>query len=636
MTHTNQSFSFTQGGQTQIHKLRMLKQVMGTTFHISFIVAIITFLAVYFYNHHWSHILMYPFWALAEFMESLRGIFKHMKGFTFWVNYDTSLITRCGSEEFLRSPYSKQFISLLNQNLITALLMSFLSMILTFFISIFYFTRKGKTLKKTQHLNGLEVKDLKGYKKTLKANKVKTSLMIDEIPYPYDVEVKHMMVSGTTGSGKSNMMNHLLKAIRERGDKAVIVDTTGGFVEKFYDPNRDVLLNPFDKRSTDWCLWSEPLNQVYEFEDMAESLIPQNLHGDPFWTSASRQMVSESLKYAKYNYKKLSDVFEILMTKDIKKCEAFFKGTSISALFSKDMEKTMLSVRATLATYLKSLLILKDNDDGFSIDSWVKNENQKGFLFIAGVPKQRAQLRSLWSIWFNIAIKAMMDLKPNDKRRVWFIVDELSSLNKLPSIDMALAEGRKYGACLVLGFQNFAQIQGIYGVQGSKSMSELMVSKFMFKAVDHDNALLLSKMFGNKTFIEPHENISYGANEIRDGVNVSHNKRMEPLVPPERLMHLDPLQFYAMVDMSKVCLNASFSYYGMPSVTSPFDEVVPNLTIGEILRQKGSPVLDEDGGDEIGDDKTAAVRINDLKSKQDKEITPLSFDQLKQQLEKNL
>jgi type IV secretory pathway TraG/TraD family ATPase VirD4 len=237
-------------------------------------------------------------------------------------------------------------------------------------------------------------------------------------------------------------------------------------------------------------------------------------------------------------------------------------------------------------------MILKDNDSGFSIDSWLKNENQKGFLFIAGVPKQRAQLRSLWSVWFNIAIKSMMDLKPNDKRRVWFIVDELSSLNKLPSLDMALAEGRKYGACLVLGFQNFAQIQSIYGVQGSKSMSELMVSKFMFKAVDHDNALLLSRMFGSKTFVEAHENISYGANEIRDGINRSHNRRTEPLVPPEKLMHLDPLHFYGLVDLSKVCLNASFSYYDAPSVSSSFDEIIPTLTIGEILRKKGSEVLD--------------------------------------------
>ncbi|CAO5681002.1 MAG: hypothetical protein HEEMFOPI_01425 [Holosporales bacterium] len=74
------------------------------------------------------------------------------------------------------------------------------------------------------HLLGFEVKDLKGYKASLKKHKVKSNLTLDDLPYPFDAEVKHMMISGTTGSGKSNMMNHLLKAIRERRDKAVIVN----------------------------------------------------------------------------------------------------------------------------------------------------------------------------------------------------------------------------------------------------------------------------------------------------------------------------------------------------------------------------------------------------------------------------
>jgi len=152
----------------------------------------------------------------------------------------------------------------------------------------------------------------------------------------------------------------------------------------------------------------------------------------------------------------------------------------------------------------------------------------------------------------------------------------------------------------------------------------------MFKAVDHDNAFLLSRMFGNKTFVEHHENISYGVNEIRDGVSVSHNKKVENLVPPEKLMHLDPLHFYAMVDMSKVCLKASFSYYDMPSISSSFEETIPTLTIGEILRQKGTDVF----GDGQDENKTVSVSIKDIELKPDKEINSISFDQIKKEMEK--
>ena len=43
MSNTTQSFAFMQGGQTQIHKMRMLKQVTISTFKISLFMGIVTF-----------------------------------------------------------------------------------------------------------------------------------------------------------------------------------------------------------------------------------------------------------------------------------------------------------------------------------------------------------------------------------------------------------------------------------------------------------------------------------------------------------------------------------------------------------------------------------------------------------------
>ena len=39
-------------------------------------------------------------------------------------------------------------------------------------------------------------------------------------------------------------------------------------------------------------------------------------------------------------------------------------------------------------------------------------------------------------------------------KNVWIIVDELPSLEKIPKLKTALAEGRKYGGCVVAGLQN--------------------------------------------------------------------------------------------------------------------------------------------------------------------------------------
>jgi len=45
-------------------------------------------------------------------------------------------------------------------------------------------------------------------------------------------------------------MREILTNALARGDRAVIADPDGGYLERFYDPVRgDVILNPFDERS---------------------------------------------------------------------------------------------------------------------------------------------------------------------------------------------------------------------------------------------------------------------------------------------------------------------------------------------------------------------------------------------------
>ncbi len=571
MTDTTQTFAFTQGGQTQIHKMRMLKQVTVSTFKISLFVGLVTFVSYYFYTNYWMNILMYPFWGMAECMNLMKLVFIHLKGFTYIVDIDYKTIVKCTPEYFLSAGYPQKLIAYLNYTLIQGAIYGVISMLLTVFVSIYYFMRKGKTLKNTKQLSGIKVSDIKNFKETLKKQKVPTNLTVDKMPIPFEAEVKHFMISGTTGSGKSNMINHLLKAIEERGDKAVIVDTTGGFVEKFYQEGRDTILNPYDARTKDWCLWSEPLNHDYEFNDLAESLIEKQ-HNDVFWANTSRQAVTAMLKYIKHNSRDLGEGLDILLTKPLRETQAIFKGTAVESLFAKENERTVLSIRATLTTQLESLYSLKNNKTGFSVDDWIKHEQRSSFLFLSGLPKQRAALRPLWSVWFNIGVKSVMDLRPDPNRRIWFIVDELSSLNKLPCLDMALAEGRKYGACMVLGFQNMAQIQEIYGTRGTKSLSELMVNKFLFQAVDFDNALMLSRFFGERQILESHENVSFGANEIRDGVSLTHHKKTESIIRASDLMELKPLHFYSRIAGQNTCIKGDFTYFSNPSISHAFIE----------------------------------------------------------------
>jgi len=59
-----------------------------------------------------------------------------------------------------------------------------------------------------------------------------------------------------------------------------------------------------------------------------------------------------------------------------------------------------------------------------------------------------------------------------DQRPVWFVIDELASLQKLPQLHTAITENRKSRNPLVLGFQGKAQLEVIYG-----HLAEVMLSQ---------------------------------------------------------------------------------------------------------------------------------------------------------------
>jgi hypothetical protein len=85
-------------------------------------------------------------------------------------------------------------------------------------------------------------------------------------------ETKHFKFIGTTGSGKSTAIRELLTGALARGDRALIADPDGGYLNRFYDRDRgDVILNPFDERSVQWDLFAE-IEKLYDVRCAASSL----------------------------------------------------------------------------------------------------------------------------------------------------------------------------------------------------------------------------------------------------------------------------------------------------------------------------------------------------------------------------
>ena len=113
------------------------------------------------------------------------------------------------------------------------------------------------------------------------------SCRVAGIPYPARTETQHTIVSGTTGSGKTVLIADLVAQVRARGERCVIYDKMGSYTRAFFDPDRDVLMNPLDARAPRWSPFYEARNPR-DFDMMAAALIPQQKDTvDPFWVTAA-------------------------------------------------------------------------------------------------------------------------------------------------------------------------------------------------------------------------------------------------------------------------------------------------------------------------------------------------------------
>ena len=282
------------------------------------------------------------------------------------------------------------------------------------------------------------------------------------IPYPERTETQHTIVSGTTGSGKTVLISDLVSQIRARGERCVIYDKMGSYTRAFFDPGRDVLMNPLDARAPRWSPFLEARNPRDFGHDGRCSHPAAEGHGGPVLGNGGAPALLQR-RGACSGSRGVTDnrvLVDHLLKTELTALAQAMEGTVAQSIVDPENPKTALSVRAMLTANLSALEFLPDEGKPFSIREWISDEERGGFLFLTSRGDQHASLRGLISTWLEIAVNAMLTLAQDDGRRIWVILDELPTLHQVPSLQPGLAESRQFGGCFVLG------VPGRLGAQG--------------------------------------------------------------------------------------------------------------------------------------------------------------------------
>ncbi|HDC4501922.1 TPA: type IV secretion system DNA-binding domain-containing protein, partial [Enterobacter kobei] len=143
-----------------------------------------------------------------------------------------------------------------------------------------------------------------------------------------------------------------------------------------------------------------------------------------------------------------------------------------------------------------------------------------------------------------LATLLLQSMGENSERRVWFILDEAPSLQRIPELAETLAEARKFGGCFVLGMQNMAQLVHVYGRELAKSIFDLMNTRMYGRSPSAEMAKVVEEELGKQRTRKIRESNSYGMDQVRDGVSLGKDEVNNPIVDYEQIMRLPNLNFY--------------------------------------------------------------------------------------------
>jgi type IV secretory pathway TraG/TraD family ATPase VirD4 len=372
---------------------------------------------------------------------------------------------------------------------------------------------------------------------------------------PAQDETKHFKLIGTTGTGKSTAIEEIMTSALSRGDRAVIADPDGGYLQRFYRPDRgDVVLNPFDRRSVKWDLFAE-IKSVYDVDQLARSLIPDHEGQDRSWRGYARTFFTAVTRQAhEAGIKDVNELYRLLLVADTGELRGLVRGTPAQPFLDEHNNRMFDSIRSVTSSAVGALeYVGRQQAQGFSVREWVK-EKTPGVLFIPYKAGQIAALHSTISAWMRLAIFEAMDQDelrddtardPND--RLWFVVDELDALGQIDGLKDALARLRKFGGRCVLGFQSIAQVSNTYGQGEAHTIVENCGNTLILRCSASEGggtARFASQLIGQREVTHTTVSKSRRPTELFSSVSHSEHLSVEPAVLPSQVEQLPDLAGY--------------------------------------------------------------------------------------------
>jgi hypothetical protein len=417
---------------------------------------------------------------------------------------------------------------------------------------------RGPELVTAGQFNRRNRSDGIGFELTERSVTQKLFGQVPRLRLPLAIERNHILIMGDTGTGKTTLIRRILLQIEERGETAIVYDPALDYTPEFYKPERgDTILNPLDQRMPYWSPGEEVLHPA-EALTLATSLFPDRRNENPFFVEGPRKIFAHLL-----TFRPTPEEIAWWMCHE-EEIDRRVKGTQYAAMIDRQAPAQRSGVLASLnmvADALKLLPLEKEATGRWSAVEWSKE--RQGWLFLTSTSETRERLLPLTSLWLDMLVLRWMKQEKRNSTKVWFVLDELATLQRLPQLHTAVTENRKSNNPVVLGFQGRSQLETRYGHEAEAMLSQ-PATKMFLRTSEPNAAEWISRTLGGVEIERLKESRSSGQlGNQRKTTSHNNERQIEPLVMDSEISGLANLSGY--LKSENLVVRMSFPIIALPS-----------------------------------------------------------------------
>jgi type IV secretion system protein VirD4 len=401
--------------------------------------------------------------------------------------------------------------------------------------------------------------------------------------------VKHCIVCGPTGSGKTSSI--FVPNLIDRKDKSVLVtearagnDPPDLFWKTAYyrmiaGQQKIYHFDPDDLRSNR----INPLDMVDSYADarnlaqlIVDNTTSKNNYGDDVWPKSEANMLTTLIAHAAAIGEHLGYIRAMLregpdgMAKELLASPVHEAKEDYRGFLNTSREGFRYGVVASLTTRLglwtnpRIVALTQKTDIDF------ENLAREKFTFYLSVPANKGYLKPVAALIFNFLLSWIQDHHFSDPP--FLCLDEFTNFGMIPDIARKLSIIRHQNISVMLGFQDFAQLEDVYDRTTAKNITKQPQTRIFFRPSEFEAAEAISKMAGKTTVHE---------RKITSSGQIMEHETGRRLIEPEEVLTLDKEKMIVFTPGTPPLLLPHFSWEDYQMVTQYGPVLNPQIHIDE-------------------------------------------------------